>query len=171
MDVMPVGLASNRTSQYLVIDDTNMADEWTCEVASTLAPLTVRVMKWCMVIDFGKHKLWFSNSLCILKQHGGCRKKGLGQFLIPWFPMRTNSGSYHRPNARCAVFLLIYITRALSCCYWFASLELDNKNSSFVVYFFLFQLGAFRVCKEHLHAFRNGLRFPVVSGILHLCRM
>jgi hypothetical protein len=51
MDVMPLGFTIQ-----LVISNTNMADERTCEVGSTLAPLTTGSYNDIWLQIFGKYK-------------------------------------------------------------------------------------------------------------------
>jgi hypothetical protein len=41
MDVMPLGTTLKYISQFSAIGNTNMADEQTCEVGLTLAPLAI----------------------------------------------------------------------------------------------------------------------------------
>jgi hypothetical protein len=41
MDVMPLGTTLKSTLQFSTIGNNNMADEQTCEVGSTLAPLAI----------------------------------------------------------------------------------------------------------------------------------
>jgi hypothetical protein len=51
---MPLGLPQNRTFQLRTIGNTNMAEEQTCEVGSTLAPLTIGPYDDVWFVDFRK---------------------------------------------------------------------------------------------------------------------
>jgi hypothetical protein len=67
MDVMPLSPPKNRTFQFPAIRNTSMAEKRTCEVGSTLAPLSHSHTVMYGYRFSQNTKLWCSNSLCYVK--------------------------------------------------------------------------------------------------------
>lgn len=64
---MRMGLPFSRTFRVPTIGDTNMDDEKTCEVESTLTPFTIRPHGDLWLWILGRYKNKQNNSLHILK--------------------------------------------------------------------------------------------------------
>jgi hypothetical protein len=107
------GLPKNRMFQFPTIGNTNMADEQTCEVGSTLMTLAIGPYTYEWWKSFGKYKTLENNSLYNVSKITTWRlheRKKLTTRIRSYDTLRRSPVRYHRVKVPYDVSVFVYVT-------------------------------------------------------------